>query len=222
MRPPSQSFEQLLRLCAVLALASISGTAHAITASCNTSFVDVPTDASYCQAAEWLKQRGVTLGCSDTTHYCPNEFVTRGSMALFLRRLSDVEAPLFRHASQFTSMDTSAYVCQTNSIAIGNYPRIATGVGTASVSASSGAANFTVQVLYSTNGGVNWNFWSDNYLAFNAPAGIFGNGTSVATPTTFAAGQAVTFALAVTSNRPASVSCELTVRLDNSNAVVLQ
>jgi hypothetical protein len=36
----------------------------------------------------WLYQEGITKGCNppDNTEYCPNDYVTRGQMAAFLRR----------------------------------------------------------------------------------------------------------------------------------------
>lgn len=51
-------------------------------------FADVSASAIYCTNTEWLKNRNVTLGCTGT-NYCPNDAVTRASMALFMNRLAD-------------------------------------------------------------------------------------------------------------------------------------
>ncbi len=58
--------------------------AHA--ASCD-GFTDVDNaNTTYCSAVTYLKDKGITLGCTGTT-YCPNDYVTRLQMALFLQRM---------------------------------------------------------------------------------------------------------------------------------------
>ena len=49
-------------------------------------FTDVAAGETYCTSTEWLKNRNITLGCTATT-YCPNDYVTRAQMALFMNRL---------------------------------------------------------------------------------------------------------------------------------------
>jgi hypothetical protein len=49
-------------------------------------FDDVPTDATYGPAVDWLAETAITLGCTTTT-YCPAGTVTRAEMAAFLWRL---------------------------------------------------------------------------------------------------------------------------------------
>ena len=51
-----------------------------------SSFGDVPVDASYGPAVDWLAETGITLGCTATA-YCPAGTVTRAEMAAFLWRL---------------------------------------------------------------------------------------------------------------------------------------
>jgi hypothetical protein len=50
------------------------------------AFEDVPADATYATAVDWLAEQKVTLGCTTTT-YCPDGTVTRAEMAAFLWRL---------------------------------------------------------------------------------------------------------------------------------------
>jgi hypothetical protein len=74
-------------VCAVIAMV---GASTAWSAACD-GFTDVDgANATYCPAVAYLKDRGVTLGCTATT-YCPNDFVTRLQMALFLQRMGHAD-----------------------------------------------------------------------------------------------------------------------------------
>jgi subtilisin family serine protease len=55
-------------------------------ATVSAVFDDVPVDASYGPAVNWLAENGITLGCTPTS-YCPAGTVTRAEMAAFLWRL---------------------------------------------------------------------------------------------------------------------------------------
>jgi subtilisin family serine protease len=55
-------------------------------ASLSAPFEDVPIDAPYGPAVDWLAEAEITLGCS-ATGFCPSETVTRAEMAVFLWRL---------------------------------------------------------------------------------------------------------------------------------------
>lgn len=57
----------------------------ALAAPC-AGFTDVDTSSPFCANVAWMKNRGITLGCTATL-YCPDEFVTRLQMAAFLYRL---------------------------------------------------------------------------------------------------------------------------------------
>lgn len=76
-----------MRTLLLLALAAnifiIGSSARA--AAC-AGFNDVDTSDSYCSAVKYLKDRSITLGCTATA-YCPDAFVSRAQMALFLERL---------------------------------------------------------------------------------------------------------------------------------------
>lgn len=50
-------------------------------------FTDVDDSSSFCTSVAWMKNRGITLGCTSATLYCPNDAVTRLQMAAFLYRL---------------------------------------------------------------------------------------------------------------------------------------
>jgi hypothetical protein len=55
------------------------------------SFNDVPDDHTFHDAIAWMKDNGVTVGCNPpaNTSYCPDDNVTRGQMAAFMRRLAE-------------------------------------------------------------------------------------------------------------------------------------
>jgi len=57
-------------------------------ATTTASFEDVPADATYGPAVDWLDEASITLGCTATS-YCPAGTVTRAEMAAFLWRLED-------------------------------------------------------------------------------------------------------------------------------------
>lgn len=57
-----------------------------LAANCD-GFTDVDSaNSTYCSAVTYLKDKGITLGCTGT-QYCPNDYVTRLQMALFLQRM---------------------------------------------------------------------------------------------------------------------------------------
>ena len=55
-------------------------------ATLSAAFDDVPVDASYGPAVDWLAENRITLGCAPN-RYCPDGTVTRAEMAAFLWRL---------------------------------------------------------------------------------------------------------------------------------------
>jgi len=71
---------------AVLAAAVLAASPAALAAPC-AGFTDVDDSSPFCVNVEWMKSRNITLGCTSTTLYCPNDPVTRLSMAVFMYRL---------------------------------------------------------------------------------------------------------------------------------------
>jgi hypothetical protein len=55
-------------------------------------FADVDDSSQFCANVAWMKNRGITLGCSAGL-YCPDDPVTRLSMAAFISRLDRVLPP---------------------------------------------------------------------------------------------------------------------------------
>jgi hypothetical protein len=128
--------------------------------TCN-GFSDVlPTD-SYCNATEWLANRGVTQGCV-AGQYCPANNVTRAQMALFMNRLGDALTPVVQFVDTSPGgidLDAGQGVSATNVCRTTTFtpvfPRKAVLTGAFS-GQSTGAMRFWVWWSYSTDGGVSW------------------------------------------------------------------
>ena len=54
-------------------------------------FNDVPSSNTFHNDIDWLASEGITRGCNPpaNTEFCPNEAVTRGQMAAFMKRFHD-------------------------------------------------------------------------------------------------------------------------------------
>ncbi|MEO6929580.1 MAG: hypothetical protein ABI190_10490 [Casimicrobiaceae bacterium] len=214
--------DQLRRLlyAALLIAAALCATRADAAITCSSPFVDVLDAASYCDAAVWLKDRSITLGCTDTTHYCPNDVVTRASMALFLNRLAVALAPDFLHqAQQFTTGTVASVYCQTRPYVVASYNRVAT--GDASAYYLYGGSLVFTGLVYSVNGGA-WVPWA----ALTTPLDV-GSSTNTASSTSSAAiftvGDSVIFGVWIDPvNVVAKGGCEMRVRIDNYNFDVLR
>jgi hypothetical protein len=58
-------------------------------------FTDVPDSNTFHNSIDWMKDNNITVGCNPpaNTQYCPNDDVTRGQMAAFMKRLSENAVP---------------------------------------------------------------------------------------------------------------------------------
>jgi hypothetical protein len=54
-------------------------------------FTDVPNSHTFHNAIDWMKTNNITVGCNPpaNTQYCPDDNVTRGQMAAFMKRLAE-------------------------------------------------------------------------------------------------------------------------------------
>jgi hypothetical protein len=54
-------------------------------------FNDVPDSHTFHTGISWMKDNNITVGCNPpaNTNYCPDDNVTRGQMATFMKRLAD-------------------------------------------------------------------------------------------------------------------------------------
>jgi trimeric autotransporter adhesin len=68
--------------------ACVLGSGPASADAC-AGFLDVEDADPFCTHVEWIRNRGITLGCT-TDQYCPHSAVTRMQMAAFMHRLGNV------------------------------------------------------------------------------------------------------------------------------------
>lgn len=198
-------------------------TGSAVAAPC-AGFTDVDStqvSAEFCSSVEWLKNRGVTLGCTSATLYCPAGAVNRLQMAAFMKRLGEALEPEFVEQSSSgidLPLNVSAIVCQTPPYVVQGYPRMATGAAMLYHRAAN-VKTVSAWLRYSTNGGSTWQPFSFFPTLASNPANGYTTQSPVAAPTLLAVGQSVIFGiLAVESGFPTPASdagCSITVRIDN-------
>lgn len=125
----------------------------AVAAPC-AGFTDVQDTDGFCANVEWIRNRGVTLGCTATT-YCPNDPVSRLQMAAFMNRLGTALTPAQLSvdiAPGAIDLDAGSIVCQTEEFEVLSYPRRA--YVDLSFNASAVAdVGIAADVAMSTNGG---------------------------------------------------------------------
>ena len=138
---------------------SMTAMPEALAAPC-AGFTDVDDTSGFCPNVEWLKNRAITLGCTSTTVYCPNDPVSRLAMAAFMNRLGTALTPIQVRvdiAPGAVDLDANAVVCQTSDFAVpaGSFPRRAyvdlsfNGNATADV-------GLAADLVVSTDLGANW------------------------------------------------------------------
>lgn len=79
-------------------------------------FFDVPASHPFAADILWLKDQGITNGCNaDSTLFCPDQTVTRGQMARFLRVALSLPSTT---EDQFTDDEASPFESDINAIAV--------------------------------------------------------------------------------------------------------
>jgi hypothetical protein len=138
---------------AVIAWLSI-GNSHGQTCA---GFTDVGANSPFCPAVEWLRNRGVTLGCTATA-YCPDQSVLRSQMAAFMNRLGTALTPRQLWVeSNWGAVDlgTTPVICQTSDYHVVGYPRRAF-VDLVFAAFAGASIDVSVDLALSTNGGGTW------------------------------------------------------------------
>lgn len=95
-------------------------------------FTDVDSTNPFCSNIEWLKNRGITIGCTSLTLYCPANVVTRESMSIFLQRLGNAMTPTLRagyNTGSSLDLDALPVLCPTALHTPPASPQTAHGVG---------------------------------------------------------------------------------------------
>jgi len=117
----------------VATIAALSAFAPASRAQSCVGFTDVTVGDSFCESVEWIRNRGVTLGCTAAPEYCPFGNVTRAQMAMFMHRLGKALTPVVLHKELYVTTDmqiapssTGVLLCQfDNEYTPTGFPRTA-------------------------------------------------------------------------------------------------
>lgn len=221
-------YRQIAALAAFTALSAAAP--PALGAPC-AGFVDVddtnPNQSGFCSSIEWIRNRGVTVGCT-ATEYCPDANVTRMQMAAFMRRLGDTLTPtILTNNAGLGELTLTIpqgsnphppenFVCQVGPYAVTNYPRRAIVYGQ-----YSGLAEGPLQVFgtvaRSANGGA---FTVPAFGMRNATAGAVWTNVTQTAVIDLEVGSSYTFAFLVNravedagSNNIDVGRCNMTVQI---------
>ncbi|MGA7097070.1 MAG: S-layer homology domain-containing protein [Acidimicrobiia bacterium] len=76
-------------------------------------FTDVPDSNVFHNSIGWMKDNGITVGCNPpaNTKYCPDDPVTRGQMAAFMKRLAENNVV---DAATLDGMDSSEFATKSD------------------------------------------------------------------------------------------------------------
>ena len=147
-----------MRILSFLATVLLLAAATPAAAQNCAGFTDVPANSTFCQNIEWIKNRGVTTGCSGGVLYCPTLNTSREQMAAFINRLGNIVTPTQLRvdaAPGAIDLDASAVVCQTTDYAVLKYPRRAF-VDLAFTATAGNDVDLAADLVISSNGGSSW------------------------------------------------------------------
>jgi hypothetical protein len=167
----------LRTLAAVLLL---SGTTTVAAAPPCAGFNDVDALSGFCPNIEWIRNRGVTLGCG-TGVYCPNGTVSRIAMAAFMNRLGTALTPTQLRvdtAPGGVDLDGS-FVCQTADHAVTDYPRRAY-LDLAFAGQATTAVELAADLVMTTNMGASWTQLTSHANRGSVAANSWGNVANLA------------------------------------------
>ena len=123
-------------------------------------FGDIGAGDPFCPNVEWVKNRGVTLGCGDGSNYCPTDPVTRLQMAIFMNRLGTALTPGLLYGQDAVTQptplpqeqDNAIIMCATSPVAPASYPRKVLVNTMVSLQADGASATFRAFNLVAVNG----------------------------------------------------------------------
>ena len=209
-------------LLTALALAPLPAFAQAC-----VGFTDVQQTDFFCDEVEWMKNRGVTLGCTATA-YCPNDSVTRAQMALFMTRLGRVLSPVILRATDAvvqSAFNPPVVMCNTATVASASHLRQAS--FTAAIMNFNATAQKTMQgqLVYTTSvpppaDPLLWTPTGDSVMWQTVDPAERTTFALTGGPLQLAAGQSYTFGIRMSTNNIAALvdaECQLNARIDNAN-----
>jgi len=122
-----------------------------------TPFTDVDQSNPLCPNVQWMKNRGVTIGCT-TTLYCPADATTRLQMAVFMNRLGNVLSgtpQVLAFPSVSLTGAATEVICQAPDQAAATYERQVT-LDAVLMGLGGGSAEYTLEPVTSVDAGANW------------------------------------------------------------------
>ena len=141
-----------------LALIVVMSTASTqLAAAPCAGFVDVDDASAFCPNVDWVRNRGITVGCT-AAEYCPGANVTRLQMAAFLNRVGTAMTPVQLRADDTPgalALDAAPIVCQSAALATATFPRRAVLDGALHATATADVSLAT-ELVVTTDGGANW------------------------------------------------------------------
>jgi hypothetical protein len=185
-------------------------------------FTDVTPANFFCNDVEWIKNRGVTLGCTATL-YCPNNNVLRSQMAAFLARLGRTLTPTILRVTDAAfdgDYDPEQFGCVSNPVPPdpNPHPRQASFVVSLWNFGTVAIKLVLARIVYSTNGGMTWTPTADFEFGHTLTAGEHKTLTFNGGPLDLDTTSTYVFAIRTTTNNPGvdvSGDCQMTVRIEN-------
>jgi hypothetical protein len=199
-------------------------------------FTDVLASSAFCPNVEWLKNRGITLGCASPPNppnsYCPNDPVTRLSMAAFMNRLGTALTPIdlapVTAAAVSVNPTLNPVLCPTPMpgfvVAATSFPRRAYVNGAVHLSSPNVALDVLANVLVSINGASFTPISNSDHYASIYPGSAPAQHISLAPFgwVDVAVGQTVRFAIGLSrfagTGTSVMAGCSLAVQIGNRNA----
>ena len=139
----------------LVALSAVFLSHAAAASSClgPSPFDDVAQNDAICSNTEWLKNRGVTLGCTANL-YCPLQSVSRAQMALFMNRLAVALVPSVNLTDDITTavdLGLPSFHCVTPQYVITDFARQLVLIGHVSALLNA-AGTYSATIVYNTTG----------------------------------------------------------------------
>jgi hypothetical protein len=148
----------------VLQISYVGGTGNDVTLTVVSNsglpcdaYSDVDAASPFCPNVEWMKKRGVTLGCA-VGLYCPASPTTRLQMALFMNRLGTTLTTVpvkIEAAPGPLNPAANPVVCTTGDVAAATFERRAS-IDAVLMGQGQGTGEMQVEVVGSVDGGAIW------------------------------------------------------------------
>lgn len=208
------------RFAFMLALSAVMIASAVYVARAGHSFSDVPTSAFYHDAVEWIVNRAITAGCA-VGMYCPDATVTRGTMAVFMRKLGIALTSTILHGSGSVGVlpPTAIAACPTMAYTP-TFPQQA--IVHSRVSTTSAATHEHHSLTkVSTNGGATWTATDSRPNSINATGPGFFAHTTYFTSYDVSPGIPYMFAveIGVMATAPVTGVCHVQVEFVNRNPI---